>query len=211
MPLMAKQVDIFIQRITSTDHQLPIDVKDLCSYLSFDIVGLLSFGYALNLQTNEENWFLVKQHARINHRMNVFMQTTAIPHYKLHHYINLLFRKKREQTARLIETMIRSRMAADTHAHRHIYSGIGRICNVKDDEGLRLGDLWYEEVFFIIADSLAGPPCFFFFYYTPKLICLYRMRYIRHGPDCYIFLFIADPIVLLKARYRDPSGIPNRK
>lgn len=100
---MAEQVDIFIQRITFTDHQLPIDVKDLCSYLSFDIVGLLSFGYALNLQTNEENRFLVKQLSRANHRMSVFMQVPAIPRYKLQDYVNLLFRQEWEQTARLIE------------------------------------------------------------------------------------------------------------
>ncbi len=155
-PAMIEQVDIFIQAI-SHNLEKPIDVKSRCSYLGFDIAGLLSFGYALHLQTNEKNQFLAEHLARANHRMNVFMQIPIIPRYKLQTYINVLFRRERERTARLIETMIRSRMADDIHAHRDLYSFVADAVNSKDDEALRLGDLWYEAFFFIIAGLLAGP------------------------------------------------------
>lgn len=101
-------------------------------------------------------------------------------------------------------------MTAGTHAHRDLYSYVADAINAKDDKGLRLGDLWYEAVFFIIAGSLAGPPRRSLLY-TKTNAYLYRGRYIRHGPKCYIFLFIAEPRLLLKAHYRDPSGIPDRK
>ncbi|KAI2609364.1 cytochrome P450 [Hypoxylon fragiforme] len=151
-PTMVEQVDIFIQGL-ARDHQKqqPINVKDRCSYLSFDIVGLLSFGYALNLQRDEQNQFLAEQLAHGNHRMNVYMQFPFIVRHKLQTWINLLFRQGREKTARLIETMIRSRMADDTKARRDLFSFVADAVNAKDDEGLRLGDLWYEAFFFIVA------------------------------------------------------------
>ncbi|KAI1101332.1 cytochrome P450 [Jackrogersella minutella] len=149
-PSMIEQVDIFIQHL-ARDQQKPINVKNRSSYLSFDIIGLLSFGYALRLQTDEENQYLVEQLVRGNHRMNVFMQIPIIPRYKLQLYINKFFRQEREKTARLIETMIRSRMAEDVHAKRDLYSYVADAVNAKDDDSLRLGDLWYEAFFFIIA------------------------------------------------------------
>ncbi|KAI1139269.1 cytochrome P450 [Hypoxylon sp. FL0543] len=149
-PAMVEQVDIFIQQLGRLRDQ-PVDVKSRCSYLSFDIIGLLSFGYSLHLQTQQENRFLVEQLARSTHRMNVCMQIPVISRYKLHVYINKFFQQEREKTARLIETMIRSRMAEDVNAKRDLYSFVAEAVNAKDDEGLRIGDLWYEAFFFIIA------------------------------------------------------------
>ncbi|OTB12190.1 hypothetical protein K445DRAFT_321192 [Daldinia sp. EC12] len=173
-PLMIEQVDTFIRRLASNDGKQPIDVKDRSSYLSFDIIGLLSFGYPLQLQTNEENQFLVKQLTKANHRMNVFMQIPMIPRYKLQNYINLLFRQGREKTARLIETMIRTRMATDVHAHRDLYSYVADAINAKDDEGLRLGDLWYEAFFFIIAGGD-----------TSATALSATLFYLSRNPECY--------------------------
>lgn len=153
---MTEQVDIFIRGLARNHNQQPINVKNRCSYLSFDIIGLLSFGYALNLQTDEQNQFLAEQLAHGNHRMNVYMQIPVIPRYKLQTWINLLFRQEREKTARLIETMIRNRMADDANARRDLFSFLADAVNAKDDDGLRLGDLWYEAFFFIIAGMLAN-------------------------------------------------------
>nr|AVY05529.1 cytochrome P450 monooxygenase [Nodulisporium sp.] len=136
-PAMVEQVDIFIQQLGRLRDQ-PVDVKSRCSYLSFDIIGLLSFGYSLHLQTQQENRFLVEQLARSTHRMNVCMQIPVISRYKLHVYINKFFQQEREKTARLIETMIRSRMAEDVNAKRDLYSFVAEAVNAKDDEGLQL-------------------------------------------------------------------------
>ncbi|KAI2779993.1 cytochrome P450 [Daldinia loculata] len=70
--------------------------------------------------------------------------------------------------------MIRSRMTAGTHAHRDLYSYVADAINAKDDKGLRLGDLWYEAVFFIIAggDTSATALSATFFY-------------LSRSPDCY--------------------------
>ncbi|OTA81849.1 hypothetical protein M434DRAFT_37375 [Hypoxylon sp. CO27-5] len=172
-PSMVEQVDIFIRQLGRLRHQ-PVNVKNRCSYLSFDIIGLLSFGYSLHLQTDEENQFLVEQLARRNHRMNVFMQIPIIPRYKLHMYINKFFQQEQEKTARLIETMIRSRMAEDVNAKRDLYSYVADAVNAKDDEGLRLGDLWYEALFFIIAGGD-----------TSATALSATLFYLSRNPKCY--------------------------
>ncbi|KAI1451511.1 cytochrome P450 [Annulohypoxylon moriforme] len=175
-PSMIEQVDIFIKHLAD-GRQQPTDVRTRCSYMSFDIVGLLSFGYSLHLQTDEENQFLVEQLARGNHRMNTFMQIPIIPRYKLQLYINKFFQKEREKTARLIETMIRSRMAEDVHAKRDLYSHVADAINAKDDDSLRLGDLWYEAFFFIIAggDTSATALSATFYYLSRNPRCYEKL------------------------------------
>ncbi|RYP81172.1 hypothetical protein DL769_002120 [Monosporascus sp. CRB-8-3] len=173
-PTIVDQVDIFIKQLAGA-KQRPVNLKYRCGYLSFDIIGRLSFGYALNLQTDEQNRFLVDQLARGNHRMNVYMQIPVIPHYRLQTYINkLLFQADREKTARLMEMMIRSRMAEDKDAKRDLYSFVADALDAKDDEGLRLNDLWYEAFFFIIAggDTIATALSATFFY-------------LSRNPECY--------------------------
>ncbi|OTA98517.1 hypothetical protein M426DRAFT_258565, partial [Hypoxylon sp. CI-4A] len=150
-PAMVEQIHIFIRGLARESQQQPINVKDRCSYLSFDIIGLLAFGYSLNLQSDEQNQFLAEQFAHGNHRMNVYMQFPIIPRYKLQTWINLLFHQEREKTAGLMETMIRKRMAEETNAKRDLYSFVADAVNAKDDDGLRLGDLWYEAFFFVVA------------------------------------------------------------
>ncbi|KAI1635000.1 cytochrome P450 [Biscogniauxia mediterranea] len=172
-PTMIEQVDLFIQNIARSKSQ-PIDVKNRCSYLSFDIAGLLSFGYALRLQTDEKNRFLVENLAQSNRRMNVFMQIPIIPRYRLQTYINLLFRRKIERTAGLIETMIRSRMAQDTHAKRDLYSFVADTMHTNDGKDFRLGDLWYEAVFFIIAGGD-----------TSATALSATLFYLSRNPKCY--------------------------
>lgn len=206
-PAMVEQVDIFIRGLARKHQQQPINVKDRCSYLSFDIIGLLSFGYALNLQTDEQNQFLAEQLAHGTHRMNVYMQIPIIPRYRLQTWINLLFHQEREKTARLIETMIRNRMADDVNAKRDLFSFVADAVDAKDDDGLRLGDLWYEAFFFIIAGMLAS-------LLSLSAICVLsakcRWRHNSHGPKRHIILFVAEPGVLLKARHGNPHDIPER-
>ncbi|KAI1774678.1 cytochrome P450 [Hypoxylon cercidicola] len=173
-PAMVEQVDKFIQSLARDDQQQPINVKDRCSYLSFDIIGLLSFGYALNLQSDEQNQFLAEQLAHGNHRMNVYMQIPIIPRYKLQTWINLFFRQEREKTARLMETMIRNRMADDANARRDLFSFVADAVNAKDDDGLRLGDLWYEAFFFIIAGGD-----------TTATALSATLFYLSRNPECY--------------------------
>ncbi|KAI0599977.1 cytochrome P450 [Biscogniauxia sp. FL1348] len=172
-PTMIEQVDLFIQGIARSKSQ-SINIKNRCSYLSFDIAGLLSFGYALHLQTDEKNQFLVDNLAQRNHRMNVFMQIPMIPRYKLQAHINLLFQEKFEKTAGLIETMIRSRMAQDTHAKRDLYSFVADTIKTNEDQDLRLGDLWYEAFFFIIAGGD-----------TSATALSATLFYLSRNPKCY--------------------------
>ncbi|KAI0470597.1 cytochrome P450 [Xylariaceae sp. FL0804] len=175
-PAMLEQVDIFVQQLARSQHR-PVDVRNHCSYLSFDIIGLLSFGYALNLQTEKENRRLTDNLARAQHRLNVFMQIPMVPRYRLQRFLNLPFTREREETAHLLETMVRSRMAKDTKAKRDLYSYVANEVNAEDDESIRFQDLWYEAFFFIIAggDTSSTALSATFFYLSHNSRCYKRL------------------------------------
>ncbi|KAI1268014.1 cytochrome P450 [Xylariaceae sp. FL1019] len=175
---MQEQIDIFIGHLRETEGQ-PVDMKTRCSYLSFDIIGLLSFGYALRLQTDKTNQFLPELLSRTNHRMNVYIQFPVIPRCKLQKFLNLPFRQEREKTARLIETMVRSRMSQDKDAKRDLYFHVADAVQAKDDETLRVGDLWLEAFFFIIAggDTVATTLCATLFYLTRNRKCYSKLAH----------------------------------
>ncbi|KAI0147320.1 cytochrome P450 [Xylariaceae sp. FL1272] len=175
-PLMLEQIDIFIDLLRKNAGR-PTDMKTRCSYLSFDIIGLLSFGFNLRLQTDETNQFLPELLSRTNHRMNVYMQIPIIPRYKLQKFLNLPFRKERDKTARLIELMVRSRMSQDKDAKRDLYFHVADAVQAKDDETLRVGDLWLEAFFFIIAggDTVATVLCSTLFYLARHPACYSKL------------------------------------
>lgn len=150
-PTMLEQIDVFINGLTETLNK-PVNMKERCSHMSFDIIGLLSFGYALNLQSDTTNQLLPEKLSRENHRVNIYMQIPLIPRFMLQRYLNMFFKKEREGTAELIGTMIRTRMAQDARAKRDLYSFLADSVN-NDDESIRIGDMWLEALFFIIAGS----------------------------------------------------------
>ncbi|ETS78855.1 hypothetical protein PFICI_08708 [Pestalotiopsis fici W106-1] len=172
-PTMLEHTDVFIQKLSETLHE-PVNMKDRCSYLSFDIIGLLSFGYAMNLQSDPENQFLADQLTRGNHRMNIFMQIPVIPRFKLQRYFNLFFKAERERTAQLIGTMIHTRMAQETHARRDWYSFLADSLKPESDGSIRMGDLWLEAFFFIIAGGD-----------TTSTAMSATLFYLARNPDCY--------------------------
>ncbi|KAI0170996.1 cytochrome P450 [Pestalotiopsis sp. NC0098] len=172
-PTMLEQIDVFIDRLSKTLNE-PVNMKERCSYMSFDIIGLLSFGYVLNLQSDTKNQFLAEQLSRGNHRMNIFMQIPLIPRFKLQRYFNLFFKQEREKTANLMGTMIRTRMAQDAGAKRDLYSFLADSLNAQDDESLRMGDLWMEAFFFIIAGGD-----------TTSTAMSATLFYLARNPSCY--------------------------
>ncbi|KAF3023522.1 hypothetical protein E8E14_008136 [Neopestalotiopsis sp. 37M] len=171
-PTMLEQIDVFINGLTETLNK-PVNMKERCSHMSFDIIGLLSFGYALNLQSDTTNQLLPEKLSRENHRVNIYMQIPSIPRFMLQRYFNMFFKKERDGTAELIGTMIRTRMAQDARAKRDLYSFLADSVN-NDDESIRIGDLWLEALFFIIAGGD-----------TTSTAMSATLFYLARNPPCY--------------------------
>lgn len=149
-PLIIEQVNVFIRQVALSQGK-PIDMRTRCNYLGMDIIGLLSFGFALQSQTQEKYRFLADEMAGGNRRLNVYMQIPTIPKYRLQVPLNLIWYKTREKVFRLIEFMIKSRMTEDQHAKHDFYSFVADSLKNGDSENLRVRDLWMEAILFIVA------------------------------------------------------------
>ncbi|KAJ8131778.1 hypothetical protein O1611_g1845 [Lasiodiplodia mahajangana] len=172
-PIVIEQIDIFLKQIAA--HQGgPIDLKDKCNYLGMDIVGLLSFGFALHCQTEQKHRFFADHMGVSNRRLNTYMQIPFIPRHRVQSLINMIWYKAKERAYRLIEHMVKSRMQQAQDARHDFYSFVAEGLKTAEGKSLRVNDLWMEAILFIVAggDTTSTAMAATFFY-------------LAHHPDCY--------------------------
>ncbi|KAI1145539.1 cytochrome P450 [Nemania diffusa] len=190
-PEMLEQVDVFLRQIGRNSGK-PLNMEKRCSYLSYDIIGLLALGYALHLQTIEKSRFLLDLFARANHCMNVYMQLPFIAHYRLHNYLNKVLQPRRAEMTQFIKKMFQSRIVDDIHEKRDLYSVLSNRAsvNIKADDDVRQFDVWYEIFFFIIAggDTSSTALCSVLFYLARHQRCYDKLasevrKSFQHGHE----------------------------
>ncbi|KAI0099090.1 cytochrome P450 [Nemania sp. FL0031] len=171
-PIVIEQIDVFLKQIGAY-RESPIDMKDKCNYLGMDIVGLLSFGFALHCQTEQKHRFFADHMGVSNRRLNTYMQIPFIPQYRVQTLINLIWYKAKERAYRLIEHMVKSRMQSQDTRH-DFYSFVADGLKTVEGQSLRVNDLWMEAILFIVAggDTTSTAMAATFFY-------------LAHHPDCY--------------------------
>ncbi|KAJ8122035.1 hypothetical protein ONZ43_g1668 [Nemania bipapillata] len=171
-PIVIEQIDIFLKQIAACQGS-PIDMKDKCNYLGMDIVGLLSFGFALHCQTEQKHRFFADHMGVSNRRLNTYMQIPFIPRYRVQTLINLIWYKAKERAYRLIEHMVKSRMQSQDARH-DFYSFVADGLKTAEGQSLRVNDLWMEAILFIVAggDTTSTAMAATFFY-------------LAHHPDYY--------------------------
>ncbi|XXH01610.1 hypothetical protein Hte_007970 [Hypoxylon texense] len=170
-PIMAEQINTFLKQLL-TSNSRPVNMTEKARYLSLDVVGLLAFGYRLQLQTNESNRFMAPTMYLGNYLINIYMQFPLAIMVRVRRFINLLLFRGREQYFHLLETMIHSRATENVHAQQDFYSFVAE--RLGPEPGLRMGDLWTEALFFMIAggDTTATALSAVFFY-------------LSRNPECY--------------------------
>ena len=170
-PTMASYVDHYLGLIAAaaSDGNPVVNVTAKTRHLALDIVCELAFGYDLGTMTREDNRFMLTGMTFGNWRGNVYMHMPFLASLYLKKPFDYLFYKARERYWRLVEKMLRSRMAMDTHAKADLYSHVAGVYGV-DKDNLRGGDLWLEGIFFLIAggDTTATAICAAFFYLSRK-------------------------------------------
>lgn len=151
---MTEQVDIFIQSLRKccqSDPQTAIDMTARCKWLGMDVVGLLAFGYPLQLQTQEHNRFIIDVLRRSNYILNLNMQQPLLTylHLELLLFLQAIFRGK--SYLGTIETMIKERMSQDKHAQHDFYSFVADGMETTKDNKVKGSEIWAEAIFFLSA------------------------------------------------------------
>ncbi|KAK6080445.1 cytochrome P450 3A31 [Seiridium cupressi] len=147
-PIMTEQVDIFVKQLLMASRTPePLDMTHQCQNLAGDIVGHLSFGYPLHLQTEDTNRWLLSGLSLVSAMVNIYMQLPAF--YVMEPALKFLGRRIRQKYLQITELMIRSRLAQEKNAKHDLYSFA--IDSMGGGNSLKDSELWAEAFFFIVA------------------------------------------------------------
>ncbi|RYP11509.1 hypothetical protein DL764_000032 [Monosporascus ibericus] len=180
-PTMTAQIEIFLRQVLQaaqarTTSERMVNMTQPFKYLGYDIVGHLAFGYPLKLQTDDSNRFVVKANAYGNFRLNMYMQWPLLRHLRIESVLDLLPNGLRVRLFNLIETMIKARLAQDKDARRDLFFYAADDFREGND-GLRLGNLWTEAIFFLPAggDTTSTALASLFFYLSRNPVCYAKL------------------------------------
>ncbi|KAI1259673.1 cytochrome P450 [Xylariaceae sp. FL1019] len=180
-PIMVEQVDIFIKELFLSCHSkssgASINMTDRCRWLSMDIVGLLSFAYPLNLQTDPSYRFIIKSAAAANYFLNINMQMPLLSKLHAELFIYLFAVSRGKSYLRTIQKMIKARVSKDKHAERDFYSFVAGSMAVDKDCDISRSEIWGEAIFFLTAggDTISTALSALFFYLSRNRRCYERL------------------------------------
>jgi cytochrome P450 len=153
-PTMTEQIEIFIKLLmTASQTSSAVNMTEYTKRLGMDIVGLLAFGYALNLQTDPKNRFMIRGIAVGTYQSNCFMQFPKLKALRLHHLLGIVGYKQWRGYRDILRQMVRSRLSEPTHAKHDLYSFVADYVG-NSGEGLQIDELWSEALFFFPAGML---------------------------------------------------------
>lgn len=144
---MLEQVDIYLQQLYSSFSSV-VNMTERSEWLGIDIIGLLSFGYRLNLQTEERWRFIPRSFEDIKSRINVYMQFPTIS--VLGPVITPFTEPEKDKLLKLVYQMMLDRAARDKDAERDFYSFAKGSLDYGPDY-FEYGEFMAEAAFFVTA------------------------------------------------------------
>lgn len=170
---MQRQVDIFIEQLFESNRE-SINITPRCRYLGLDTIGLLAFGYDLNVQRNQENRFILGGMFAGNYKSNCFFQFPLLYNLGVEKLLASISGRSRARFFDILSRMTRGRLAQGKSARKDLVSFVA-----ESPEGASLDDaqlrelLLAEGLFFISAggDTTATALCAFFFYISRQVNC----------------------------------------
>lgn len=177
-PQMSAQIQIFLQQIMQThrEHEgTAINMSDRCSWLAMDIVGELSFGYDLRLQTEPKNRALVDALTKVNWRMNTYMQYGLLKH--LEPMAQVLVSLFGQDYFGRLHQMISSRKTLDKTAKHDLYAFLLDAPDSSTGRNMDFNDIFNESITFVAAggETTATTVCATLFYLVRNPACKKRL------------------------------------
>ncbi|KAG6353747.1 hypothetical protein INS49_005456 [Diaporthe citri] len=178
-PTMMGQIDVFIGIIREASKTFtPVDMTDGLKRLGVDsIVGLLAFGFPLNLQTDPTYRFMIEGLSFGGYRVHCHMQFPLIKRLGIQYLLFIAGWFQRAKYGRMMHRMIRTRLSEDKHARHDLYSVLADHLDNSTADGMTTSQLWSEALFFFPAGPQAGKPL------LPR--CLHCSFYLSRNPEIY--------------------------
>lgn len=156
-PRIQEQLEIFLKLMhVSCTGSNPVDMSERLEYLSCDIVGLLSFGYQLKLQTDDKHRFMVRGMYFGNYFTNTRMQFFRLHQLRLGSILHYFNTSILERYKSLLERMITNRISEDAYARHDLYAVSSQASAeaIDPSESIRISDIWAEATLFFPAGML---------------------------------------------------------
>ncbi|KAI0016812.1 cytochrome P450 [Xylariomycetidae sp. FL0641] len=160
-PTLQSQIDIFLRQLllsSSSSPAVAVDISERSQRLTLDVMGHLAFGYALGTQTTAAHRALGRGVRASSAHQNVLLQWPRLRSRLLAFPLHCLTYLRQRRAFRLVEHMIRVRMAAAAAAaaeggkgHDFFAQVVGNYSG--DISDFRLSDIWSESLFLIPAGS----------------------------------------------------------
>jgi cytochrome P450 len=113
-PTLAEQVDILMGQLTEcSEKSVSTNMTDRFKRLGLDIVGLLAFGFPLNMQTDPTYRFVIRGLNVGGYQFHCFMQYPLLKKLRLDQVLVLIGKKQRNEYLRMLQLMIKSRLAEE--------------------------------------------------------------------------------------------------
>lgn len=146
------------------------------SHLAIDIVGELALGYDLGTQVSDENQFFARSISLSFFVGNISHHFPAFHKVHTNTIFDHLFYAIREKFIRLLEKMVKSRLALDTHEKPDFYSFVA---HELPSEAAKTRDsaVWKEAMVFLAAggDTVATGMTAAFWYLSRNPACYSRL------------------------------------
>lgn len=207
-PTMAEQVDIFIGQLTAcSEMEVPTNMTERFKCLGMDIVGLLAFGFPLNMQTDPKYRFVIRGLNVGGYQNHCFMQYPVLKKLGLHKLLVLLGKKERQKYLAMLQLMIESRLAEEPHAKNDLYSSVfDHLGNTAD--GIPTSQLWSEALFLFPAGMHSLYNC------GQKVLRtnmhFSRRRHDSNGTECALLLPLAPLGCVQRISPRNPQHVWQR-
>ncbi|KAK7981327.1 cytochrome P450 [Apiospora saccharicola] len=180
-PALLSQVDIYLEQLlalsSSQQQQQFVNMTEKLGRLAADIIGQLALGYDLATQTSEENRFLPRSMTLSFFVGNISHHFPAFYRVHTNWVFDYLLYETREKFSRLLEKMVKSRLALDTHAVPDFFSFVADELPPGEAAKTRDSVIWKESLVFLAAgaDSVTTAMAAAFFYLSRNPACYARL------------------------------------
>ncbi|KAI1322518.1 cytochrome P450 [Xylariaceae sp. FL0255] len=166
-PTLQEQVDVFLRILyDSSRTSSPVEMSRCCKRLGLDVVGHLAFGFDLKTQTEPTYRFMGDAIAKSGFRINMIFQLPLVQNKIFDLVLHYFSRNQRLEYNRALQHIISTRLSIEKDAKHDLYSIVADSINTGGADGIQLGELWSEAVFFFPAggDTTSTAMSALFFY-----------------------------------------------
>jgi cytochrome P450 len=157
-PTLISHVNLFVKRLvgspeTAGKWTAPFNMTECSRHIGYDIMGEFGFGQTFNLQTKEDNRFLIDAVIATSLKAGIYMIYPAPQKLRL----EMLFYKRglamREKYLNLMSNLVRTRLAAEKDSQKDLFHFVVDAKDPETGKGFTEDELWAESRFLLIAGN----------------------------------------------------------